>query len=630
MANQKVKQANHTNNRPTGQQSDRNTMKHKRGPQNDSIDKKITLLLPIMFAVAILPLIVKLHPYSTKLAQFNWYPDNDTTVDVFLYYRQIFLILTAGIMGIILLYKFRTERGRITFPKIFIPLGIYALLALLSSLFSKYRSFSFTGTFEQFESVFALLSYCILAYYSYSIVKSELELKFIIYALLAGAFVLSLIGLTQVSGHDFYNTYFGKLLIANSEYAKNPDSLRMMVGKNTVYMSLFNPNYVGVYVSLLFPITLYMALFTKKLWLRLAFGILCAGLLVGLYGSGSTTGLVSVVLTVIFSVLLLWRYLVKYFYIFIPAIIAIILGIFVINLHTNNYLGRQINKLTNIQKSTPLLTDIQTNDDNLVIQYGGNTLKVVFSVDEYGICNFIFQDQNDSYVASTLDTLNGPVTITDERFPGFVFTPAMKPDNTLGFDAIIDNKLWFFTNQRGDNTYYYTNVYGKYDKIILAPSAVFTGYERYASGRGYIWSRTIPLLRNYLFLGSGADTFTMVFPQNDYVQYRNNGYEGQIMSKPHNIYLQIGVQTGVVSLLAFLCFCGYYIISSAKIYFRRRFDHTYIIIGAAIFVSVIGYLISGITNDSSITVAPIFWILIGIGIGINTKLNKEPLKQSSL
>ena len=49
---------------------------------------------------------------------------------------------------------------------------------------------------------------------------------------------------------------------------------------------------------------------------------------------------------------------------------------------------------------------------------------------------------------------------------------------------------------------YYMNVFGK-PKIVPAETAIFTDYEWLASGRGYIWSRTIPLLKDNIILGSG-------------------------------------------------------------------------------------------------------------------------------
>jgi hypothetical protein len=616
MANQNTKQNNIENKPSTHKQSRVNTTV-KKAANSKPMEENIIYLLPIMFVVAILPLIVKLYQYSTRFSQFNWYSVNDTAFDFFLYYKQLFLILITVIMCIILLYKYITDRKNVTFPKIFIPLGIYALLALLSSVLSKYRSYSFTGTFDQFESVFALLSYCILAYYSFQIVRTERDIKLIIYALLIGVLIMSLLGITQVTDHDFYNTDAGWSLISNATYADYKSDFPISVGYKVVYLSLFNQNYVGVYVSLLFPIMLYMTIFTKKLLPRFVFLASALGLLVCLYGSRSTTGFVSVIITVVISIILLWRYIVKYYFISVPIFIITALGLFFINSYTGNYVGNQINKLTNIQKSTPLLTDVQTNDDNLVIDYGGNTLKVEFYVYEGDICNFIFTDQSDNVVTSIMDVVNGPVTITDERFPGFVFTPELNNDGTIIFKADIDYRAWYFTNQRGDQTFYYVNVYGKYDKIISAPSAVFTGYEAYASGRGYIWSRTIPLLKNRFFLGSGADTFTLVFPQNDYANYKINGFEGSLLSKPHNLFLQVGVQTGILSLLAMLTFYGWYFISSIRIYLRCKFDSYFYVVGAAIFIGSIGYMISGIANDSSITTAPVFWILIGIGIAIN-------------
>lgn len=616
MTNQNLKQ-NRNRNKPSNQEQKRTNTINNNTLQGKPVKESILYLLPIMFVVAILPLIVKLYQYSANFSQYNWFSEDDTSFDFFLYYKQFFLIITAIIMSVFLFYKYMTDKKNISFPKMFIPLSIYALLALLSSVISKYRSYSFTGTFDQFESVFALLSYCILAYYSYLMIKSEHDLKLIIYALLLGAFLISLLGLTQVSGHDFYDTNTGWSLISNATYADNKADFPITAGAKRVYLSLFNPNYVGVYVSLLFPIMLYMTIFTKKLFPRLAFLITTVGLLVCLYGSLSTTGFISVIITVILSIVLLWRYLLKYYFISIPIIIIAVLGMFFVNTYSGNYIGRQINKLRNIQKSAPLLTDVQTNDDNLVIQYNGNTLKVELNVFEGNICNFIFKDQADNDVIYTMDAVNGPVTINDERFPGFVFTPMVNNDGTIVFKAVFDDKIWYFTNQYGDRTYYYINAFGKYDKIVKAPSAVFTGYESYASGRGYIWSRTIPLLKNSIIFGSGADTFSLVFPQNDYVSSKIYGYEGQIMSKPHNIYLQVGVQTGVLSLLALLAFYVWYLISSMSIYIRCKFDNYFAIVGAAIMLGSIGYMISGIANDSSITTAPIFWVLIGLGIAIN-------------
>ena len=143
------------------------------------------------------------------------------------------------------------------------------------------------------------------------------------------------------------------------------------------------------------------------------------------------------------------------------------------------------------------------------------------------------------------------------------------------------------------------------------------------SKRGYIWARTIPLLKANWLLGSGPDTFTIEFPQDDYIGLENYGYKGSIVTKPHNMYLQMGVQTGVISLMAFLAFYMMYFIQSIRIYIKGKFDTYASQLGVAIFLASIGYMIAGITNDSTITVAPIFWILMGIGMSMNRIVKKR-------
>jgi len=155
---------------------------------------------------------------------------------------------------------------------------------------------------------------------------------------------------------------------------------------------------------------------------------------------------------------------------------------------------------------------------------------------------------------------------------------------------------------------------------------LFSGYERYASGRGYIWSRTIPLLKKYIVFGSGADTFVMAFPQQDYVNLYNYGFKGELLTKPHNLYLQIGVQTGVLSLIAFIVFYAMYFISSLRLYIKGRFKSYYAQVGAAILAASVSYIVLGLANDSSLTVAPVFWALIGLGITVN-RLAKPYIEQ---
>lgn len=579
-------------------------------------------LIPIIFIIAVLPLIMKIHVYPTKLTGYEWFKETDTYYfDYFLYYKQVFFIVAVIFMFIVITYKAVTDRKTLKFEAIFIPLAVYTGLSLLSSLFSEYRAFCFTGIFEQFESVFVLLGYCCTVYYTYLFLTSERDIKYMLYALLISSIILGLIGLSQVLDHDFYNTQTGWSLISGAAYRNNRTDFTFTAGLNRVYLSLYNPNYVGVYTTLILPIFFFMIIFIKKLWLRIAFAVALTGLIISLYGSLSTSGFIGVIASVLLSLVLLWRYIIKYFYISIPVVIVVIISLFIANYKFDNYISNQINKITNIHKSTSDITEIQTNDDNIIIKYKGNTLRATFTVDQTGFYIFNFTDENNNPIPSTPNIENGQVTIDDSRFPGFIFSPFYYGED-LSFSVTIAGSIWNFTNQVLDRTYYFINPYGRYVKMESAPSAVFTGYEAYASGRGYIWSRTIPLLKNKIIFGSGADTFLFEFPQRDYVNLINYGFTGQLMSKPHCLYLQIATQTGVISLIAFLVFYIMYFISSIRLYIKGNFSNLYSVAGAGIFTGSFGYMICGISNDSSITVAPIFWVLIGAGIIINKEVKK--------
>jgi hypothetical protein len=85
----------------------------------------------------------------------------------------------------------------------------------------------------------------------------------------------------------------------------------------------------------------------------------------------------------------------------------------------------------------------------------------------------------------------------------------------------------------------------------------------------------------------------------------------------------------MLSLIAFLVFYGMYFVSSFRLYIRSRFDSYFEKSGVAIFIGTVAYMVTGLTNDSSITVAPIFWTLMGVGIAINHKLSLQLKKKKA-
>ena len=129
-------------------------------------------------------------------------------------------------------------------------------------------------------------------------------------------------------------------------------------------------------------------------------------------------------------------------------------------------------------------------------------------------------------------------------------------------------------------------------------------------------------MKHYLLLGSGADSFALVFPQSDYVSAYQGGYENMLITKPHCIYLQAAVQTGVLSLLLLLAFYLWYAADCLKLYFLKQIPDDRTAFAVAIFSATTGFLVLSLINDSTICVTPVFCALLGIGLALN-RINRE-------
>lgn len=589
----------------------------------------IMLLLPVIFILTVLPLIVKIHDYNSGLSQFGWFSTeaSDNYVDFFLYYKQWFFVAISGIMLIIICIRAYMDKKTLRFIPACIPLAVYALLALLSTIFSDYPEFGFSGIFEQFESVFCLLGYALVVYYILLIVHTEYEVHLLIDALAVGSLILCTIGTFQAIGLDFYMSDFGKSLIANGQ------DINIVFGEGRTYSSLYNPNYVGMYTAFIIPIFSVILLHSKKRYQYILYSSVILTAVISMFGSQSKAGFISIIVSALFIALIMRRRLMKRWYILVPMVVIIIGSFFIINkINDNAYINAIKTALTFTKTPTPSLESINTLKDGIEIKYNGNEFVASYDIDSTNTFSFYALDSDQQPLETSFGE-NGIIQVIDDRFSSISIFPVQFGEdlgNKIGFGIKIDNFDWYFTNDTEDGSYKYLNRYGKFVPIESVETSVLKGYEGIASKRGYIWSRTIPLLKDHIILGSGADTFGIEFPQFDYVGFYNNGYYDQFISKPHCLYLQVAVQTGILSLIAMLVFYMMYFISSLRIYMKKGIDSPLYPVGVAIFVGTISYMISAISNDSSISVAPVFWAIIGLGLAVNHIINKnsESLNES--
>ena len=582
---------------------------------------RILILLPILLTVGLMPFIVRLHIYDPKFNDFAWYYEGAGTVfsDVFLYHRQWWFTAISIYMFLIILFRAIFDRSKLQYSLACIPLGVFAFFAFLSACFSKYAHFAFGGSFEQFENVFVLMGYAVIVYYSLLVIESEQEVRYIIYTLTASTMVLALIGTGQTLGYNILATDFYHALIIPSNIEA---SLITEISDTTAYMTLYNPNYVGVYVAMLFPLFTVLLIYTKSIRERVAYVITVVLLLISLYGSGSKAAFLVIACEAIIFLVLLRKVILKQWYLVIPAATAIVCIFLLVNQwYDNVYIDRIVNALR-LQKTEHKLESIETLDDSIAVCYNGETVHLSYLESDSETIVVMAQAEDGTYLDLVYSEEYDAHVIDDERFNKIQIS--LIPYGTYRcLNLNIENHDWVFTNHYEDDySYYYLTTKGKFDKIVTAEQVLFNDYERVFSGRGYIWSVTIPLLKEHILLGSGADTFAMTFPQQDYVRLWRNGFSEQVMSKPHSLYLQIGVQNGVLALLGILAFFAIYLFDSLRLYISAKFESYYEQVGVAVMLATIGFAVMGISNDSSMTVSPIFWAIAGLGVYVNAQVKK--------
>lgn len=85
---------------------------------------------------------------------------------------------------------------------------VYALFVVMSALFSNYKYWVSHGTYELFESVWVVIAYMVLCYYTYNCVTEEKQIYMIFRWSGIGMLIVTVIGVFQSLGLDFSNLHW--------------------------------------------------------------------------------------------------------------------------------------------------------------------------------------------------------------------------------------------------------------------------------------------------------------------------------------------------------------------------------------------------------------------------------------
>lgn len=586
---------------------------------------------PLIFVLAVIPLMTMMGTYSSGIGDYSW-AAGKAFYDFFLIYKSRSLMVMGAFL---LLYSFlllsEGYTGRLKNKngwRVLVPAGVFLLVSLVSAVTATERTDAFWGGYEQMEGFFVILAYLLCFAFSYIYVTEEEWVNVLLRSLLVGSLILSLLGALQTFGID-YLTSKGSFPFFTMFMKSLPESftgITASFGEGVSYATLYNPNYVGTYVALVLPVTVLMGIWDRMPVSRILAAISSVLQLIMLAGAQSMTGLIGVLGSALIALLFLFADVKKNRWVLCGTGIIGVTAVVGILLFSPGFISRFTS--STISACNYSISSMVTSSDSLLIELESGKKLTLKLKPEGTIYDFdVFDEQGDTLVL-TGDSFNG-VKIAGEDYEDIELLAAKKEiemDDTSAYYDVLrvssqEKYQWDFVKL--DGRLQYVNQVGKLDQIRKIEALGFDHHYDLATNRGYIWSRTLPLLKKTWLFGVGADNFVYAFPNDDYVGKINCGFDGQIVTKPHNMYMQIWVQDGMPACLALLVL---YIVFAVRT-FHRCFVKGKLTwlqkTNIALLCGVSGYMVAGLANDSTICVAPIFWVLLGVGYAVNESIGKQ-------
>lgn len=618
--------------------ADQMQSKQQRLEKKNSLINKI-MFLPIIVVLGIIPLIVRLQVIDPDV-DVAIAMETSTFADFFSSYKASFIILATVVMLVmmfLLLQKdmFKLDKLTVTYM---ICSGIFVLTSLVATVCSSYKSSAWWGIPDRSEGMVITACYILILLYTLTVFRKYDNYKYIVLSLSVVVVVSAFFGYFQYVGKDLIvNNKFVQSMVISKADRESIANLSGLIERGTMYGTMFHYNYLGSFAAMMVPLFITLALFIKGKKNKIFFGVISLLSVFLLFGSTSRAGLIGLAVAILFGLIIFARKIMRKWKVVVPVIFAAVVVVVGFNVATNGQIFSRIPML--MSDITSLFSNSDAEFDykdhipvrNVIIENGQATLEtqdnaLTFVTDGSALYT---HDKDGNRVTYTED--NGVYTTEDARFSNITYkvgqTELLKegeqPSPIIrvtvdGMDAFI------FKVDAEEGLYAINDIAEQKIEIKDAPYVGFKGKEKVGSARGYIWSRSIPMLKETWLVGKGPDTFALEFPQNDILaKWWAYNTPNMIIDKPHNLYLQFAINNGGLALLAFLVLVIVYVVNCFKLYAFRGFYENKEIIGIATFLAIMGYLGAGFFNDSVVSVAPVFWALLGTGMAINYMINKE-------
>lgn len=607
----------------------------------------------MLIALCLIPFVILTKDYQTEFSEFVWFNMTEIAqIDSFEHAKSMCVVVMGVSAAIVILisewlnYKQKKRLFENCDVKILVLCAVYFIMVIISAVCSSYPNLAFTGGgYGQWQTMWVLLANVLLFLYAYRFVDSENQVSVVIKCLMVTVGLLALIGVMQTTGHNPLSwDWVQKIITSKSDV----NGITFKEGISNVIITFSNPNYVGPFVALVIPIVAaFVTIRASKengraMACRIAGIAIIIGLIISLFGSSSSAGAIAVMTGAAAAVILiLVNALTKAAGerereegsgrrrktgVIIGAAVVFVL-VAGIGVSRTAFFKNTVNKVLQGSEDTRNIASIVNSDKGLEV-----TLR---NEEEFVLAPTYAEGQNVSFQAYDADQKEIPVewsaqnsrfVLKDERFQMVTLGVAnFNVDNQVypGFRFYdTPNQIeWIFMYK--DNEWQYYTPFGKFTKLHEVESFGFKDYQNIANRRGFIWSRTIPLMKTYWFKGIGPNAFIIAFPNDDFVGSKRVGGNTTLVDKPHNAFLQIYIQTGGISAIAYAGLWILYICGSVRLFWRRKHFTDTEKIGFGLMIGIFSFAVAGLTNDTVVGSQNMYWILLGTGFAVNRVIHKS-------
>ncbi|MBC7334112.1 MAG: O-antigen ligase family protein [Actinobacteria bacterium] len=449
-----------------------------------------------------------------------------------------------------------------------------------------------------------------------------------------------------------YNPYFG--------------NIRYWVNSNRINATFTDPNSLGAYTLLLFPVFISLMLFFRKWQSKLATCIFFVPFVMNMFFSGSRSAFVGLCVAIFaFLVIGVWvgiRNVKKKFRTYsIRRKLSIVISLFTLAIFFIFLLFNFLFQLTSgppVSDSIRIVVDSPSSSEVLSGRVKVNGWALDRSVTsgtgierveiyikgkdvwrkekllgeaEYGIVrpDVAKYFEKESYLNCGYSFSFDTSSLSDGTYNLYVYAYSFDGSysyitHKINVGTMPSKSFNLVSNPLVDR------IYSTFQNIFKALKKEDGGvFKEISSGRSTLWSQGINMFKDYPISGVGLGAYIIELPN----YYVKNGIDSNLIDYVGNYYLQILSELGIAGLTVVL-FIFYLIIKKVFIYFRSRgfisgistisrpYDSNWLIIG--FFISFISMLVAQFfgAHTNFMEIQFTFWLIIGLML-TTIKINEE-------